>query len=151
MKETTYLNRSQISQYFDVSLPCIDRWCRKGCPFTKKGQKLQFDPQAVSKWLAGYRQETTPVEEPDSSTERYRLAKALKAELEIKILQGEYIPRAEVADELTRRVFSVKSDQLALERRLLRWPEAREIVKKAHRAMWRAYSQKTGPFREQEK
>lgn len=146
MKETTYLNRSQISQYFDVSLPCVDRWTRKGCPFTKKGQQLRFDPAEVSRWLAKYRETGAP-EEHDSPTERLKLAKAVKAELEIKILQGEYIPRAEVADALVRRIYVIKADQMALERRLLRWPEAREIVKKAHRAMWRAYSQKTGPFK----
>ena len=148
MKETTFLNRSQIAKYFDVSLPCIDRWCRKGCPFSKKGQILQFDPQAVSKWLAGYRQEAGSPEEPDSATERYRLAKALKAEMEVKILQGEYIPRAQVADELVRRVYTIKSDMLMLERRLTKWPEIKEIVKQGHRRMWASYSQKTGPFRE---
>jgi len=147
MKETTFLNRSQISQYFDVSLPCIDRWCRKGCPFTRKGQKLQFNPTEVSRWLAKYRETGAP-EEHDSPTERLKLAKAVKAEMEVKILQGEYIPRAEVADELTRRVFTIKSDMLTLERRLTKWPEAKEIVKQGHRRMWANYSQKTGPFRE---
>ena len=148
MKETTFLNRSKIAEFFNVSLTTIDGWTRRGAPFSKKGQQLRFDPAEVSRWLAKYRETGAP-EEPDSATERYRLAKALKAELETKILQNQYIPRAEVADALVKRIYVIKADQMALERRLLRWPEAREIVKKAHRAMWRAYSQKTGPFREQ--
>ncbi|WP_051409248.1 helix-turn-helix domain-containing protein [Syntrophorhabdus aromaticivorans] len=147
MKETTYLNRSQIAEYFGVSLTTIDGWTRRGAPFSKKGQQLQFNPAEVSRWLAKYRETVAPAE-PDSATERYRLAKAVRAELETKILQNEYISRAEVLDALVRRTYTIKSDQLALERRLLRWPEAREIVKKSHRAMWRAYSQKTGVFKE---
>jgi len=148
--EISYLNRSKIAEYFGVSLTAIDGWTRKGCPFERKGKNLQFDPQALSKWLAGYRQEAAQDETPDSATERYRLAKAIRAETENKILEGQYILRSTVADELVKRVYAIKRDQMALERRLTKWPEVKEIVKKAHRAMWKAYSRKTGPFRPDE-
>jgi glucan phosphorylase len=65
--------------------------------------------------------------------------------------KGLWIERHLVADELVKRIYAIKRDQLAIERRLTKWPEAKEAVKKAHRAMWRAYSRKTGVFKDASK
>ncbi len=62
--------------------------------------------------------------------------------------KGFYLLRAAVADELVKRTYTIKHDQLALERRLNRYPDAKEIVKKAHRQMWRNYSRKQGVFKD---
>ncbi|OPY78277.1 MAG: hypothetical protein A4E65_02300 [Syntrophorhabdus sp. PtaU1.Bin153] len=62
--------------------------------------------------------------------------------------KGEWILRAEVVDELVKRIYAIKRDQMMIERRFTKWPEAKEILKKAHRAMWRAYSRKTGVFKD---
>lgn len=73
---------------------------------------------------------------------------ALREKLHYEEEKGMYIHRATVADELVKRTYTIKHDQLALERRLNRYPEAKEIVKKSHRAMWQNYSRKTGVFKD---
>jgi hypothetical protein len=53
-----------------------------------------------------------------------------------------------VADEFTRRVYTLKTDLLALPRRLTRWPEAKGIVDKALRQMMKNYSKPTGVLKD---
>lgn len=71
-----------------------------------------------------------------------------KKRFQLEREKGLWIERHLVSDELVRRIYAIKRDQLAIERRLTKWPEAKEITKKAHRAMWRAYSRKTGVFKD---
>ncbi|MDX9821832.1 MAG: hypothetical protein RBT20_07850 [Syntrophales bacterium] len=73
-------------------------------------------------------------------------AEATMKELELQKMRGDIIPRVDVADELVRRVYVLKSDMLAIERRLSKFPEAKEIVKKQIRNMMRTYSRQTGIF-----
>ncbi|HPJ97354.1 MAG TPA: hypothetical protein PK022_08580 [Syntrophales bacterium] len=73
-------------------------------------------------------------------------AEATMKEIELQKLRSDLIPRADVADELVRRVYVLKSDMLAIERRLSKFPEAKEIVKKQIRNMMRTYARKTGVF-----
>lgn len=61
--------------------------------------------------------------------------------------KGLYILRQEVADELVSRIVILKRDFKVLENRLLKHPEARDIVRKAHYNMMAVYSKKTGVFR----
>jgi len=80
---------------------------------------------------------------------KQRDAEKLKMdEMERKKMEGSLISRDEVADELVRRVHIVKSDMLAIEKRLSRWPEAKEIVKKQVRHIMKTYARKTGVFGE---
>lgn len=137
------MNRTQLASFFEVSLPAVDGWIRNGCPHVRKGKHYDFDPAVVGKWLRARRDEG----QPSSASERLKLAKAIKAEMENKILAGEYILRSTVSDELVRRVYTIKSDLKALERRLTRWPEAKEVFKKGVAAMMRTYSRPTGVFK----
>ena len=61
--------------------------------------------------------------------------------------KGLFILKDEVADELVKRIVILKRDFKVLENRLLKHPEAREIVKKAHFSMMAIYSKKTGVFK----
>lgn len=47
------LNRADLAQAFDVSLPTIDSWIRKGCPFRQRGtngKAWQFSLPEVARW-----------------------------------------------------------------------------------------------------
>jgi hypothetical protein len=68
-------------------------------------------------------------------------------EMERRRMEGELMPVEAVENELVQRTYVIKSDMLALEKRLVRWPDAREIVKKGHLHMMNKYSGKTGVFR----
>ncbi|MHB8109777.1 MAG: hypothetical protein ACYDHW_07065 [Syntrophorhabdaceae bacterium] len=61
--------------------------------------------------------------------------------------RGLYILREEVAEELTKRISLLKRDFKVLENRLLKYPEAKEIVKKTHYAMMLSYSRKSGALK----
>jgi hypothetical protein len=68
-------------------------------------------------------------------------------ELEEKKLRGELIARDEVVAELVARIHVLKSDLLMLDKRLIKYPEAREITKKFIRHLMGVYSQKRGVFK----
>jgi len=59
-----------------------------------------------------------------------------------------YILRDEVAQELVKRIVVLKRDLKTVENRLMKYPEAREIVKKSHYNMMLGYSRKSGVFRQ---
>lgn len=45
------MNRSALAREMQVSLPTIDAWTRRGCPFSKKGRSIIFDLDKVKAWL----------------------------------------------------------------------------------------------------
>jgi hypothetical protein len=83
----------------------------------------------------------------NKTSEEIQVVELQTKQFKLEREKGLWIERHLVADELVRRIYAIKRDQLAIERRLTKWPEAKEAVKKAHRAMWRAYSRKTGVFK----
>jgi|GEM_PF-1918264 len=49
----SHYNRTQLAETFGVSLPTIDAWIRKGCPYVEKGgngKAWQFRLQDVARW-----------------------------------------------------------------------------------------------------
>lgn len=75
-------------------------------------------------------------------------AQADREEMKAAKERGDLIERPMVADEFTRRVYTLKTDLLALPRRLTRWPEAKGIVDKALRQMMKNYSKPTGVLKD---
>lgn len=48
-----HINRAQLAETFGVSLPTVDAWIRKGCPYVQKGgngKPWQFRIQEVVRW-----------------------------------------------------------------------------------------------------
>ena len=86
--------------------------------------------------------DTTHEEEKKLLTRTRRQREQMELEHERKNL----IERATVADELVKRIHVLKSDMLAIEKRLARWPDAKEICAKQVRHLMRTYSRKTGVF-----
>jgi phage terminase Nu1 subunit (DNA packaging protein) len=74
-------------------------------------------------------------------------ADADMAELELAEMQGALIRRDVVAQELTERVYTLKTDLLAIGRRVAKYPEAKVIVEKHIKQILNTYSQKRGVFK----
>ena len=89
-------------------------------------------------------QKSTPKSQTEDDIKRVELqTKQFKLERE----KGLYILKSEVGEELAKRVALLKRDFKVLENRLLKHPEAREIVKKTHYAMMLNYSRRSGPLK----
>lgn len=74
-------------------------------------------------------------------------AEATKAELELQELEGSLIRRDEVVQALVDRIYVLKTDLLALPKRLARYPEAKAITAKYLRQLMKTYSRRTGVFK----
>ena len=89
------VTRQALADVFGVSLPTIDAWVRKGCPFVEKGgrgQEWQFNTAQVSKWLRDRDVEEATGGIPDDFETlkcRKMLADAQLAELELAQKKGE--------------------------------------------------------------
>lgn len=47
-------NKAELAEWFDVSIPAINAWVRRGCPYIQHGNKTTpwvFDVLAVHQWL----------------------------------------------------------------------------------------------------
>lgn len=47
-------NKAELAEWFDVSIPAINGWIRRGCPYIQPGNKTTpwvFDVLAVHQWL----------------------------------------------------------------------------------------------------
>ncbi len=50
-------NKALIAEWFEVSVPTVDAWIRRGCPYVQRGDKGQpwiFDLLRVAEWRVGY-------------------------------------------------------------------------------------------------
>ena len=89
------VTRQALADVFGVSLPTIDAWVRKGCPFVEKGgrgQEWQFNTAQVSKWLRDRDVEEATGGIPDDMDElklRKQKAETELAELELAQKKGE--------------------------------------------------------------
>lgn len=89
------VTRQALADVFGVSLPTIDAWVRKGCPFVEKGgrgQEWQFNTAQVSKWLRDRDVEEATGGIPDDMDElklRKQKAETELAELELAEKKGE--------------------------------------------------------------
>lgn len=89
------VTRQALADVFGVSLPTIDAWVRKGCPFVEKGgrgQEWQFNTAQVSKWLRDRDVEEATGGIPDDIEQlriRKQKAETELAELELAEKKGE--------------------------------------------------------------
>lgn len=91
-KEVT---RQALADVFGVSLPTIDAWVRKGCPYIQKGgrgQEWKFNTAVVSNWLRERDVEDATGGIPDDIEllkVRKQKAETELAELELATKKGE--------------------------------------------------------------
>src|SRR3954470_22098572 len=89
------VNRADLADFLGVSLPTIDGYVRRGCPFIERGSKgreWRFHSKAVVDWLRqqDVEQALGTADAPDIEAARLRkvLAEAQLAELELSRQQG---------------------------------------------------------------
>lgn len=50
---STFVNRAELAKIFDISLPTVDAWVRKGCPVEERGgrgREWKFHTSEVFNW-----------------------------------------------------------------------------------------------------
>jgi hypothetical protein len=97
---------------------------------------------AVSALISFYRALALNNGDPSLTDERRRktMHEANLRQMEEARISGELMERATVAQEFTNRVYSLKTDLLALPKRLAKWPEAKEIAHQIIIQLMRTYS-----------
>lgn len=67
-------NKAEVAEFFDVSIPAVDGWCRRGCPYIQRGQRGTqwiFDLRAVAEWY--YKGTDVQLDDPEKMTPKDRL------------------------------------------------------------------------------
>lgn len=105
-----------------VTRRTVERWRREGAPFPRKGERVATWLQKLEQWRQSRplaRRKAAKVDGDGRDWEQEsKKALALKRMHDLAVQRGEFIQRAEVVDEWTRRVFSVRTRLLALPRTL---------------------------------
>lgn len=101
-------NKAELAEFFDVSLPTIESWVRRGCPVVQQGRKgvsWVFDLRAAAKWRYGS-DEQEENQDPDAMTPKDRKDwyDGEKRRREIQIQDGELILVADFDIEFSRLV-----------------------------------------------
>lgn len=113
-----YGNKAQVAEFFDVSLPTVEAWLRKGMPIMQRGSKgvaWVVDLCAAAQWRFGSQSSGGDID-PDELEPIPRKAwyegEAKKRELQIK--DGELIPVGEVERAVATAFSAIASDILAI-------------------------------------
>ncbi len=113
-----YGNKAQVAEFFDVSLPTVEAWLRKGMPIMQRGSKgvaWVVDLCAAAQWRFGSQSsggEIDPDELEPIPRKAWYEGEVKKRELQIK--DGELIPVAEVEKAVATAFSAIASDILAI-------------------------------------
>lgn len=130
------LNKSELAEFFGVSVQAVDGWCRRGCPAVRRGapgKPWVFDALEVARWK--YEQNETPGGvDPDAMPPQDRKAwydsEAKRRDLQVK--DRELIPAPEVEQAVATAFAAISQGLLSLpdniERRTGCAPEVIEAV-----------------------
>ena len=129
-------NKAQAAQFFDVSLPTVEKWMREGCPYVQRGGKgvgWVLDLLAMAEWRFSARANGSEAD-PESmpAAERKQWYEGEQKRRDIQIRDRELIPAIEV-EEAMATAFAAISQGLRsmpdnLERRLGIAPEITEAI-----------------------
>lgn len=115
------VNRADLALIFGRSLPTIDAWVRRGCPFIEKGGKgkeWRFDSAAVHNWLVAQAVEEAvsqfaDVESGQVSKEeadrRRAVALAITAEVDAAEALDEVVSRQDAEADLAAFCLALKN------------------------------------------
>lgn len=109
-----------------VTRRTVERWRREGCPWPKHREALATWAERLATWREARdlarrngRRNTPPApgqKPPVDWDEQSKRALALQRMHNLAVMRGEYLPRKEVVDAWSRRVFAVRTRLLALPR-----------------------------------
>ena len=80
-------NKSELADFFAISLETVDLWARKGMPFSKNGTANVYDLRLAAKWLASQR----AIKPADDAADDYRAEKSLAAKIQRQQLEGKLV------------------------------------------------------------
>lgn len=116
--EVRRANKAQAAEFFDISLPTLEAWLRKGAPVVQRGSRgigWILDLNAVARWHYESRIESGDVD-PDSLPPAERKAwyegEAKKRELQIK--DRELIPAPDVERAVATAFAAIAQDLRAI-------------------------------------
>ena len=134
------LNRRQIAEHCEISLPTIDAWVSKGCPVVQRGSKgkpWRFDTDAVDGWRAMYCLEKT--REPSRDVEG-ALAKAVGLvgiiAAEMAVRTGASLKIAYALEQMVSVELSIACQELVLGKREFRFGDLCDQYWKAFHTDW---------------
>lgn len=137
--EVRRANKAQAAEFFDVTLPTIDAWIRKGAPVMQRGARgvsWVIDLRAMSEWVYSGRSENADID-PDSlpPSERKAWYEGETRKRELQVRDRELIPAAEVEQAIATAFAAIAQDMRAipdnLERRHGIDPQTAEQVESA--------------------
>lgn len=114
------LNRAELASLCDVSLPTVDGWVRKGCPYLERGSKgreWRFDAAAVIEWrvahsveeaLSGYQDESGQITREEADRRR-AVANAISAEVTTDELLKSVVSRSDAEADMAAFCVSLKT------------------------------------------
>jgi phage terminase Nu1 subunit (DNA packaging protein) len=104
-------NKAEAAQFFDVSVPTIDAWIRRGCPYIQKGgpgKGWVIDLRDAAAWYFGKADQATE-EDPEKLDPKARLDWYRGTRERTKHMEesGELIPASEFERQLSTAFKSV--------------------------------------------
>jgi phage terminase Nu1 subunit (DNA packaging protein) len=101
MRDFSAVTAAEVAGLFGITVQALDAWRRTGCPCSKEDGRRSFDLGAVIRWRRERDQAMAPPAGLDPALigdssgspalERYRLAKAKSAELDLQLRKGQVI------------------------------------------------------------
>jgi terminase small subunit / prophage DNA-packing protein len=119
------LTKGDLARFFDVALPTVTSWVRKGCPYVEKGSKSKawiFDTAAVAGWREEQAAQNavgdTASLDIEEARRRKLAAEAAMVELDLAKRRGEVIEIEEVAGVVGDDYANVRAKLLSLPTKL---------------------------------
>jgi terminase small subunit / prophage DNA-packing protein len=107
-------NKAEVAEFFDVSIPTIESWLRRGCPVVSRGSRTVpwvFDLLQVAEWrINGQRPvgDIDPDMLPPSERKAWYESETKKRDLQIK--DRELIPASEVETVVATAFAAIAAD-----------------------------------------
>lgn len=111
-------NKAEVAEFFDVSIPSVEGWLRRGCPVVQRGSRTipwVFDLLEVAKWrITGQRTDADidPDTLPPSERKAWYEGESKKRELQVR--DRELIPAAEVEQVIATAFAAIAQDLRAI-------------------------------------
>lgn len=116
MASKTVKTQTEVAAFFNVSLRQVQNWIKDGCP--KQQANGLYDLQKIVEWRQAKQTSKRKPLKKNKWEEKYRRAKALLAETELKKKTGDLMDRKTVEDGRVQRILEVKRRLLALPHQL---------------------------------
>lgn len=109
------VNRTELAEFFGISMPTVDDWIRRGCPVIERGGRgraWRFNTADVAAWqMQRIRDEASGVANASENELRRRklAAETGKAELEFAMAKGEVAPIRQFEVAMTKAFAEVRA------------------------------------------